>query len=113
MSSNIGFIGTGMMASSLIDGIIAKKICTPDQIYCSDPYPPARAAAEKKGYNATDDNLQVCANSNSAIFLAVKPNCVMGACQDIMKAECDSGAVIISIAAGVTLQALEKGKYRV
>ena len=36
MANNIGFIGYGMMASSLVGGIIAKKIRTPDQIYCSD-----------------------------------------------------------------------------
>jgi len=106
MANNIGFIGTGMMASSLIDGIVAKGIRTANQIHCSDPYPPARESASKKGYNATESNADVCANSDCAIFLAVKPNCIMGACKDIMEAT-DSGAVIVSIAAGVTLESLE------
>lgn len=107
MANNIGFIGAGMMASSLIDGIVAQGLRTPNQIYCSDIYPPARDAAAKKGYNATESNAVVCANSDNAIFLAVKPNCVTGACKDIMEAK-DSGAVIVSIAAGVTLESLEK-----
>eukprot|EP01083_Nonionella_stella_P059912 156739_1 len=107
MANNIGFIGSGMMASSLIDGIVAKEVRTPTQIYCSDIWPPAREAAAKKGYNATESNAVVCTNSDNAVFLAVKPNCVMGACADIMAAK-DSGAVIISIAAGVTLESLEK-----
>eukprot|EP00580_Thalassiosira_gravida_P007836 CAMPEP_0201631248 /NCGR_PEP_ID=MMETSP0493-20130528/5295_1 /ASSEMBLY_ACC=CAM_ASM_000838 /TAXON_ID=420259 /ORGANISM="Thalassiosira gravida, Strain GMp14c1" /LENGTH=283 /DNA_ID=CAMNT_0048102551 /DNA_START=34 /DNA_END=885 /DNA_ORIENTATION=+ len=110
MANNIGFIGTGMMASALIDGIVAKGIRTPTQIHCSDIYPPARDAASKKGYNATPSSAIVCANSDNAIFLAVKPNCVMDACKDIMNAGTgtdSNDAVIISIAAGVTLQSLE------
>ena len=102
----IGFIGAGMMASSLMDGIVANKVRTADQLYCSDIWAPAREAASKKGYNAVETNAEVCANSDDAIFLAVKPNCIMGACKDIMDAK-DSGAVIISIAAGVTLESLE------
>lgn len=107
MANNIGFIGTGMMASSMIDGIVAKGIRTANQIHCSDIWPPAREAASKKGYNATDSTADVCANSDNAIFLAVKPNCVAGACTDIMAAG-ETGAVIISIAAGVTLASLEE-----
>lgn len=103
---NIGFIGAGMMASSLIGGIVAKGKRTATQIYCYDVYPPARAVANDNGYNVTESNGDVCANSDSAIFLAVKPNCVMDACKDIMEAK-DSGAVIISIAAGITLASLE------
>jgi pyrroline-5-carboxylate reductase len=105
-SENIGFIGAGMMASSLIGGIVATGLRTADQIWCYDVYPPALTAAAEKGYNTTDSNGGVCANSKGAIFLAVKPNCIMEACKDIMAAE-DSGAVIISIAAGITLEALE------
>ena len=48
-----GIIGTGMMASSLIDGIVAKGIRAPGQIHCSDISPPAVEAAAKKGYHAT------------------------------------------------------------
>jgi len=106
MVNTIGFIGTGAMASSLIGGIIGKGLYTPDQIHCSDPYPPAREAASKKGYNVSESNSIVCTNAKDAVFLAVKPNCVMSACKDIAEAE-QLDAVIVSIAAGVTLEALE------
>lgn len=103
-----------MMASSLMDGIVAKGVRTPGQIHCSDIYPPARDAASAKGYVASATNADVCANSDDAVFLAVKPNCVLGACEDIVAAAAKDGpsgggggAVIISIAAGVTLAALE------
>lgn len=107
MAKTIGFIGTGAMASSLIGGIVGKGLYAPDQIHCSDPYPPAREAASKKGYNVSESNSIVCNNAKDAVFLAVKPNCVMGACKDIAEAE-QLDAVIISIAAGITLEALEK-----
>ncbi|KAL7517883.1 hypothetical protein ACHAWX_002763 [Stephanocyclus meneghinianus] len=107
----IGFIGTGMMASSLIDGIIAKGLRTPSQIHCSDIYSPAREAASNKGYNATESNAVVCANSEDAIFIAVKPNCVMDACNDLnihlANVDVDARPLVISIAAGVTLKTLE------
>eukprot|EP00804_Cyclotella_cryptica_P021882 CCRYP_000843-RA/>CCRYP_000843-RA protein AED:0.13 eAED:0.14 QI:0/0/0/1/1/1/2/0/283 len=110
--STIGFIGTGMMASSLIDGIIAKGLRTPSQIHCSDIYPPAREAASNKGYNATESNAVVCANSEDAIFIAVKPNGVMDACNDLnshlVNIPVDQRPLVISIAAGVTLATLEK-----
>ncbi|KAL9188333.1 hypothetical protein ACHAXT_006711 [Thalassiosira profunda] len=106
MAHNLGFIGSGMMASSMIDGIVGKGLRTPDQIHCSDIWPPAREKAAEKGYHATESNAVVCDNADDAIFLAVKPNCVLGACKDIVDAK-DSGAVIVSIAAGVTLETLE------
>lgn len=107
MTHNIGFIGTGMMASALIDGIVAKGVRSPSQVWCSDIWGPSRDAAAAKGYNATDKNADVCANTDDAIFIAVKPNCIMGACKDIADGP-DTGAVIVSIAAGVTLETLEK-----
>lgn len=39
MSSNtsisVGFIGAGMMASALMDGLIAKEVCAPSDLSCS------------------------------------------------------------------------------
>ena len=95
------------MASALIDGICSKGMRSPNQIFCSDIWAPSREAAAAKGYNASDKNDIVCSNSDAAIFIAVKPNCIMGACKDIADAT-DTGAVIVSIAAGVTLETLEK-----
>jgi pyrroline-5-carboxylate reductase len=110
MTNTIGFIGSGMMASSLADGIVAKGLRVPNQIHCSDIYAPAREAASDKGYNATESNEDVCKHSVDAIFLAVKPNCIMGACKDISDLTPleKKGTLIISIAAGITLAALEK-----
>jgi pyrroline-5-carboxylate reductase len=105
---NIGFIGTGMMASALMDGIVAKGVRTPSQIYCSDIWAPSRDAAAAKGYHASDKNEFVCDNSYDAIFIAVKPNCVMKVCEDISRrTRTCVEPLIVSIAAGVTLESLE------
>jgi pyrroline-5-carboxylate reductase len=103
----VGFIGAGMMASALIDGIIAKHVVAePSSIACSDIYPPSLEAAEKKGLKATKSNQEVCSHATDVIVLAVKPFIVEEACVDVMKVP--SSALIISIAAGVTLDTLQK-----
>lgn len=106
MLESVGFVGSGMMASALMDGLIASKaIESSDSITCSDIYPPSLERAAKKGYKTSKTNDKVVENSKSAIILAVKPNVIQAVCEDISKVESD--AVIISIAAGVTLDTLE------
>lgn len=105
----IGFIGSGMMASALMDGLVSKNVTTTDSIACSDVWEPARKAASEKGFYATESNQEVCERSSDAVILAVKPNCIDQACQDVASTSTSSSnPLIISIAAGVTLESLEK-----
>mmetsp|Transcript_26774 Transcript_26774/g.37753 ORF Transcript_26774/g.37753 Transcript_26774/m.37753 type:complete len:279 (-) Transcript_26774:183-1019(-) len=106
MSVSVGFIGSGMMASALMDGLVAKGVTTAENICCSDVYPPARETAEKKGYLATPSNATVCEHAKDAVILAVKPHIVHDAATDVASAGGD--ALVISIAAGVTIRALEE-----
>jgi pyrroline-5-carboxylate reductase len=108
MLESVGFIGSGMMASALMDGLIAKKALPggPSSVTCSDIYPPSLQRAADKGYNTSTTNGKVVSNAKSAVILAVKPNVIQTVCEDIAKTESD--AVIISIAAGVTLKTLEE-----
>ena len=107
MLESVGFIGSGMMASALMDGLIANKALTsPSCVTCSDIYPPSLERAGAKGYNTSSTNDKVCENAKTAVILAVKPNVVEKVCKDVIAV--DSDAVIISIAAGVTLSTLEK-----
>lgn len=109
MSATIGFIGTGMMATALIDGIVSASLYAPSNVHCSDVYPPARDNAAAKGCNVHESNEGVCQNTKDAIIICVKPNCVNDACKDIMKYHKSQGnpPLIISIAAGITLSTLE------
>jgi pyrroline-5-carboxylate reductase len=103
---SVGFIGSGMMASALMNGLVAKNIVEgPSAITCSDVWQPSVDKANEKGFNATKSNSDVCRNSKDAIIIAVKPYIVEDVCKDIMKAPGDS--LVISIAAGVTLDTLQ------
>lgn len=103
---SVGFMGCGKMASALMQGLVAKKLVKdPSSISCSDVYKPSVEEAAKKGYSATDSNEEVCKNAKDVVVIAVKPNVVEQVCADIRKV--DSDAVIISIAAGITLETLE------
>jgi pyrroline-5-carboxylate reductase len=105
MIESVGFIGSGMMASALMDGMIAKKaLSSPSAISCSDIWKPSLDLAAEKGYNACTTNDKVCANAKTAVILAVKPHIIETVCKDVAA---HGDALVISIAAGVTLGTLE------
>lgn len=106
--SSVGFIGAGMMASAIMDGLIAKQVVSsPNAITCSDLYDVALKSATDKGIQATKSNVEVCQKAKDVIIIAVKPNVVVDVCKDIMSVK-DGNALIMSIAAGVTLSTLEE-----
>lgn len=103
---SIGFVGSGMMASALMSGLVAKDIVAgPSAITCSDVWQPSLDKAQSNGFSTTKSNEEVVRNSKDAIIIAVKPFVVADVCADIMKES--SEAVVISIAAGVTLDFLQ------
>ena len=78
----------------------------PEGIICSDVFDQALEKASKKSYSTTKSNQEVCQRAKDAIVIAVKPNVVGAVCKDIASAS-KSNALIISVAAGVTLETLE------
>ncbi len=62
--------------------------------------------AKEKGINAFHNNQDVCRSARDVIILAVKPNNIPEACSDLRKVP--SEALVISIAAGITLEKLEE-----
>lgn len=91
------------------EGLVSKKVVdSPESIICSDLFEPALTKAAEKGYRTTKSNQEVCDSAIEAIIIAVKPNVVETICRDIMSGK-NENAVIISIAAGVTLEELERG----
>jgi pyrroline-5-carboxylate reductase len=59
----------------------------------------------EQGFFASQKNSDVCERDNDAIIISVKPQQVIDVCKDILAVKGDS--LIISVAAGVTLQTLE------
>lgn len=104
----IGFVGAGRMATALAKGWINANLLSPDQILASDPFAPAREQFEKvTGSAAKAESLEVISQSD-VLFLAVKPQImdeVLTAIQEEVKPE----HLVVSIAAGVTLDRLQSG----
>ncbi|MGD9856002.1 MAG: pyrroline-5-carboxylate reductase [Planctomycetaceae bacterium] len=109
-SSNvrIGFIGAGRMATALADGLISAGFTTSRSIVASDVSEPAlQRFARETGGSTAPENAEVLHRSD-VIVLAVKPQHVAGVLADLRR-HVRSEHLIVSIAAGVTLEALHAG----
>ncbi len=105
---NIGFLGTGRMATALAGGFIRAGLVTPRQVFGSDPLPAARKQfAEETDASVVSGNVAV-AEAAGLLVLATKPDqttAVLGEIRDHFTPE----HLLISIAAGVPTARLEAG----
>jgi len=105
-NKQIGFVGTGNMGEALIHGLLHGHLCRPEQILCSDVRPERlKAVREQHGVRGTSHNLEVVKQSD-IIVLAVKPQIMKQVVEELAK-HLDLSKLIISIAAGVPLDAIE------
>ncbi|WP_088068622.1 pyrroline-5-carboxylate reductase [Gottfriedia luciferensis] len=107
MNKKIGFIGCGKMAQAMIGGLIDSNVIERNHIYVS-----ARSndtlIKVKNLYNVqTFDNNIDLAKQVDYLFLAVKPDLYPVIIEEI-KDVISSNIVIITIAAGITLEGVEK-----
>ncbi|WP_406671046.1 pyrroline-5-carboxylate reductase [Methanolobus sp. ZRKC4] len=105
-AKKLGFIGTGKMGSALINGICNAGLFSPSNVYASDLYEPSLDALKQNaGVNVSTDNKVTVVNSD-VIVLAVKPQILRKVIASI-KDDITEDKLIISIAAGVKLEAIE------
>ena len=105
-NKQVGILGTGNMGEALIHGLLHGHLCRPDQIFCSDVRPERlKAIREKYGVKTTSHNTEVVKQSE-IIILSVKPQIMKQVVEEIAK-YLDLSKLIISIAAGVPLDAIE------
>jgi len=104
----LGIIGGGMMAHSIVQGLLAAKLLAPERIVVSD-LSSERCALLEKSCNVatTSDNLEVVRQS-TAVLLAVKPQNMAGILSEIQPVS-SPDTLYVSIAAGVTTSALYAG----
>ena len=105
IEQNIGFIGAGKMASALIAGFLRSDLVSPSQIWASDVIPETlQTLKDQHAIHTCTDNREVIAQSD-VLFLAIKPQ-VMFSVLDTIRADVNKDLLVVSIAAGVTLDQL-------
>ena len=106
MYKKIGFIGSGKMAGAIIKGLIKTDFAKPDNLLATQVEQTGLDEKSKElGIRIILSNIELVKNSD-VIFVAVKPNQVMGVLEEI-KPFVTPEKLIVSIAAGVNLNKLE------
>ena len=105
-SKKIGFIGAGNMGEALIGGIISSDSSSPENIICSDVSKERlEFMQETYGIRTTTDNPEVASSSDIVIY-AVKPQIIAAVLRETAD-KLDMSKLVISIAAGVPMEAIE------
>lgn len=103
----LGVIGCGKMGTALIQGAIRAGVVAASDVIGCDPYEKSRDAfAQATGAKVTAD-LAGLAAASEVILLCTKPHDVPAALAEAAKMSADQPRLVISIAAGVTLTALQ------
>ena len=104
----LGIIGFGNMAEAILGGILNGGFIAKEDVAASGKDEAMLAkASEKYGIGVEMDNCKLVENSN-VILLSVKPQ-IMQTVLDEIKGVCSKDKLIISIAAGKSLQFIEEG----
>jgi pyrroline-5-carboxylate reductase len=102
----IGFIGTGNMGEALIAGLLKAKFTTPEHILVYDVDGERLRSIQKKyGIKKASDNNHLSSQCD-ILLICVKPQSMKEIIEEIADS-LDSSKLLISIAAGVPLYAIE------
>ncbi|MDH3882694.1 MAG: pyrroline-5-carboxylate reductase [Desulfobacterales bacterium] len=105
-NKKICIIGTGNMGGALVSGLIGSGSSSPKKIICTDVRESTLKAIEKEyGVKTTTSNLEAVIKSDIVIY-AVKPQIMAAVIKETVE-KLDMSKLVISIAAGVPMAALE------
>ena len=105
MNHTIGFIGGGNMGGAMMSGLVKTGVCRPEQVTVFDVYAPTLEKLHNDlGINTTD-SVEALIEASQVIVLAVKPQ-VLPAVLEQHGAKITADKLVISIAAGITLERL-------
>lgn len=102
----LGFIGAGNMASAIIGGVLRAELLPPEEIGVYDVSAEAMARCREKGLHVFGSIAEI-GESCEYILLAVKPQSFAAVLSEL-KPSIEKNAVVISIAAGITHEAIKK-----
>ena len=106
-TATIAFVGAGNMASSIIGGLLSSGHPA-DRIRAADPFPESLERLSAVGPVALFNDNAAAANGADVVVLAVKPQVMAEAATSVAPAISESNAVVVSIAAGITIESLEQ-----
>ena len=102
----LGFIGCGKMASALAKGVLNAGVSRPEQVWASDAFfGVAEQLGRETGVNVVRSNSEV-AGACETLLICVKPQDVAGVLRELRPVL--DGKLVVSIAAGGSLGALEE-----
>ncbi|MET0385977.1 MAG: pyrroline-5-carboxylate reductase [Polyangiales bacterium] len=105
LSQSFAFIGGGNMAGALIHGLIETGTARAEQVLVSDVRPEGLAQLHQRyGVRTSTDNREAC--RSDVVILSVKPQIFPALLPDIAP-HLGASSLVISIAAGVPLAAIE------
>ncbi len=107
--SRFAFIGCGVMAESMIAGLLRKGLVSPDRISASHPREARRKAlADKYGIEVFENNREAAqAGGNAVVILCVKPQRASAVLRELSGAV-SSDQLVLSIVAGCRIGAIGK-----
>jgi pyrroline-5-carboxylate reductase len=108
----LAFVGCGVMAESMIAGLLRKNLVNPEQVLASHPRAGRREElAAKYGIRAFEDNAEavekIRENENSMVALCVKPQRLDGVLQDLNRSVAPN-QIVLSIVAGAKIEPLSE-----
>ncbi len=107
-STRLAFVGGGVMAESIIGGLLARGIVAPEQIVASHPREERRVRLEERhGIRTTSGNREA-AEGADLVLLTIKPQ-VLQPVMEQLHGQLSPEQVVISIIAGANLTALRRG----
>ena len=100
----IAFLGAGRMASAIVDGLLARKICAPNELWCTDGGDDTgRLLAARTGIGVAADLPSLLAPADTLV-VACKPQQLAGL--DARLGQLCTGKLVLSILAGKRLARL-------
>src|SRR5262245_4189619 len=111
-NTKLAFIGCGVMAESIIAGLLRKKLVRADQIVATHPRENRRnELIEKYGIIVFDENPKAIENiratQNSIVALCVKPQRLKGVL-DELEDLVSPNQIVLSIIAGARIQTISE-----
>lgn len=101
---HISFLGAGRMASAMVEGLLAKNVCSPSELTCNDGGDGTAARLSQRTGVRAASNLQDLVGPADTLVLACKPQQLAGL--DPSLTALARGKLVLSILAGTRLTRL-------